>query len=147
MPCATDTAGGSHQASPDAIDTHAHVPGISPEISPGIFAFVSHDTFLPEERMTEQTTTSTGEGSFDLAPTALYRLEADALAFRASSGKHPASEGWRPLELDRELLAGVLDLHGLAHVVMPHEWTGAGGSDLFTAANFTRLLDDAEAPA
>ena len=114
-------------------------------------------------RNAEQTTT-TGEGSFLLSPTALYRLEtdaasaataptpmgdallvfrseADALAFRASSGRHPASEGWRPLDLDRDLLAGVLDMHGLGHVVMPHEWTGSGRSDLFTAANFLELLD------
>ena len=116
--------------------------------------------------MTEQgpATAATAEGGLDLSPTALYHLEADAasaataptpmgdalivfrseedaLAFRASSGRHPASEGWRPLDLDREPLAGVLDLHGLGHVVMPHEWTGAGGSDLFAAANFLELLD------
>lgn len=109
-------------------------------------------------------TATTDEGSFDLSPTALYRMEADAvsaatlptpygdallvfrspedaLAFRDGSEKHPAAEGWRPLGLDRDLLAGVLDMHGLGAVVMPHEWTGAGGSDLFTAANFLELLD------
>ena len=27
---------------------------------------------------------------------------------------------------------------------MPEEWTGSGGSDLFTAANFLELLDTTE---
>lgn len=107
---------------------------------------------------------SASEATFTLSPTALYRLEADAvsaatlptpygdallvfrseadaLAFRASSEKHPAAEGWRPLNLDRDLLVGFLDLHELGAVVMPEEWTGSGGSDLFTAANFLELLD------
>ena len=116
-------------------------------------------------RNAEQTAT-TDEGSFLLSPTALYRMEtgplavsaatlptpygdallvfrseADALAFRDGSEKYPASEGWRPLDLDPDLLAAVLDMHGLGHVVMPHEWTGAGRSDLFAAANFLELLD------
>ena len=71
----------------------------------------------------------------------VFRSPEDAVAFRASSRVHHAADGWRPLDLDRDLLAGVLDLHGLDHVVMPHEWTGSGRSDLFTAANFLELLD------
>ena len=114
--------------------------------------------------MKAEQTTSTGEGSFDLSPTALYRREADAvsaatlptpygdallmfrssedaLAFRAASKNHPAAEGWLPLPMDRDLLAAVLDLHSLGAVVMPEEWTGDDVSDLFTAANFLELLD------
>jgi hypothetical protein len=39
------------------------------------------------------------------------------------------------------LLAGVPDLHDLGAEVVPEEWPGTNGSDLFTAANFLELLD------
>ena len=71
----------------------------------------------------------------------MFRSEADAVAFRDGSVKYPAADGWRPLDLDRELLASVLDMHELGYVVMPQEWTGSRGSDLFTAAGFFELLD------
>ena len=71
----------------------------------------------------------------------VFRSPEDAEAFRAQSGKHPAAEGWRTLDMDRDLLAGILDLHNLDAVAMPEEWTGDGRVDLFTAAAFLKLLD------
>jgi hypothetical protein len=74
----------------------------------------------------------------------VFRSRADAEAYRADTGNHPASEGWRILDLDRDLIARLLEVHGLGAVVMPEEWTGTGGTDLFTAAGFLELLDTAE---
>jgi len=98
------------------------------------------DTTDPEALTVRAASAPSPEGDALL----VFRSRADAEAYRAGTGNHPASEGWRLLDLDRDLIARLLQMHGLGAVVMPEEWTGTGGTDLFSAANFLELLDTAE---
>lgn len=98
------------------------------------------DTTDPDALTVRAATAPAPEGE-DLI---VFRSRTDAEAYRAGTGNHPESEGWRLLDLDRDLIAELLEMHGLSAVVMPEEWTGTGGTDLFTAAGFLELLDTAE---
>lgn len=98
------------------------------------------DTADPEALTVRAATAPSPEGD----ALVVFRSRADAEAYRAGTGNHPASEGWQLLDLDRDLIARLLQMHGLGAVVMPEEWTGTGGTDLFTAEGFLELLDTAE---
>jgi hypothetical protein len=113
-------------------------------------------------------TATTDEGSFDLSPTALYRMDRDTQAaavvegpeggdralivlrseeeagkYRAATGNHPEAEGWRPVALGLRELSDLLEIHGCSHVAMPEPWTGTGGVDFFAAADFIGMLEAA----
>jgi len=72
----------------------------------------------------------------------------DAEKFRRDTGRCPASEGFKPVNLSGEEISGVLDMHALSVVAMPEPWTGeeSSGVDLFSRENFFRFLEEC-APA
>lgn len=98
------------------------------------------DTTDPEALTAAACTVPSPEGD----ALVVFRSPEDIESYRDATGQHPASEGWKPLDLDRDLVAELLAMHGLTAVVMPEEWTPGGGTDLFTAAGFLELLDTAE---
>ncbi len=71
----------------------------------------------------------------------VFRSEADAEAFRRTTGRCPASEGFWAVNVDHEQIAHILAAHDLSVVAMPEPWTGRGRVDLFTAENFVRFLE------
>jgi hypothetical protein len=72
----------------------------------------------------------------------VFRSEADAEAFRRSTGRCPASEGFGAVNVDHEQIADLLAWHGLSVVAMPERWTGRGRVDLFTGENFLQFLEE-----
>jgi hypothetical protein len=73
----------------------------------------------------------------------VFRSEADAEAFRRSTGRCPASEGFGAVNLDHEQIADLLAAHNLSVVAMPEPWTGgAARVDLFTGENFLQFLEE-----
>jgi hypothetical protein len=72
----------------------------------------------------------------------VFRSEADAEAFRRSTGRCPASEGFGAVNVDHEQIAHILAWHGLSVVAMPEPWTGRGRVDLFSAENFLQFLEE-----
>lgn len=74
----------------------------------------------------------------------VFRGPEDAWAFQRHNGRYSAAEGFSVVGMEPVAVASLLDKHGLAYVAMSEEWTGSGGVDLFTAANFLELLDTAE---
>jgi hypothetical protein len=78
----------------------------------------------------------------------VFRSEEDAEKFRRDTGRCPASEGFKPVNLSGEEISGVLDMHGLSVVAMPEPWTGEESSsvDVFARENFFRFLEEC-APA
>ncbi len=71
----------------------------------------------------------------------VFRDEEEAEKYRAATGRYPASEGWRPVNLDHRDLANVVAMHGCTHVAMPEPWTGEGAVDFFDAGGFIGMLE------
>jgi hypothetical protein len=76
----------------------------------------------------------------------VFRSEEEAERFRSHTGLYPESEGFKPLYVDHEQLAALLEAHGCTHVAMPEAWTGEGSVDRFQAAEFIGMLQES-APA
>ncbi len=76
----------------------------------------------------------------------VFRSEEDAEAFRRDTGRCPASEGFKAVNLGDEEIADVLAIHDLDVVAMPEPWTGDASSyvDLFTRDSFLELLELSE---
>jgi hypothetical protein len=72
----------------------------------------------------------------------VFRSEADAEAFRRTTGRCPASEGFGAVNVDHEQIADLLAAHNLSVVAMPERWTGRGRVDLFTGENFLQFLEE-----
>jgi hypothetical protein len=71
----------------------------------------------------------------------VFRSVEEAEKYRNATGKHPASEGWKPVALELEDLGNVIEMHECTHVVMPEPWTGEGGVDFFEADAFIGMLE------
>lgn len=74
----------------------------------------------------------------------VFRSETDAEKYCAETGNNPDAENWTCAPLDSADFANLLATHGLTAVVLCEDWTGTGGTDLFTVAGFLELLAGAE---
>jgi hypothetical protein len=72
----------------------------------------------------------------------VFRSEEEAERFRSHTGLYPESEGFKPVALSHKHLEGVIGMLGCTHVAMPEPWTGEGGVDRFTAADFIAMLEE-----
>ncbi|MEJ7873368.1 MAG: hypothetical protein WKF67_14000 [Rubrobacteraceae bacterium] len=74
----------------------------------------------------------------------VFRGPEDAWAFQERNGRYSAAEGFSVIGMEPVAVSALLDKQGLGNVALPEEWTGTGGVDRFSAANFLELLDTAE---
>lgn len=74
----------------------------------------------------------------------VFRGPEDAWAFQESNDRYSAAEGFSVVGMEPPAISALLDKQGIGNVALPEEWTGSGGVDTFTAANFLKLLDTAE---
>ncbi len=71
----------------------------------------------------------------------VFRNELDAMRFMADSDHNPY-DGFRPVPVDHEMLAGLLAIMGIDHVAASEAWTGTGSVDLFKGDVFVQMLED-----
>ncbi len=110
------------------------------------------DTFILEPTVLYRMDPERDLQSTATAPTEIgealivFRSEEDAEKFRRDTGRCPASEGFKAVNLGHEEVADVLAMHGLSVVAMPEMWTGDASSyvDVFTRDNFLELLEVSE---
>lgn len=74
----------------------------------------------------------------------VFRGPEDAWAFQEHDDRYSAAEGFSVVGMELPAISALLDKQGIGNVAVPEEWTGSGGVDTFTAANFLELLDTAE---
>jgi hypothetical protein len=70
----------------------------------------------------------------------VFRSEEEVGKFRASSGLHPASEGYEAVYVAEVGIARTCIRHGLEKVAMPEPWTGTSGVEFFDVADFVGML-------
>ena len=73
----------------------------------------------------------------------VFRNELDAMRFMVDSDYNPY-DGFRPVPMDHETIAVMLDMVNASHVALSEEWTGTNSVDLLKGGDFVQML--AESP-